>query len=253
MSWDPTLYDAKHAFVAAFGEAVIAWLNPQPGELIIDLGCGTGHLTAQLAAAGATPIGLDSSAAMIAEARRQFPQLDFREADARSFTAERPVDAVFSNAALHWVRPPEAAVERIARALRSGGRFVAEFGGRGNTGRIERELIELTGAESPWYFPSVAEYAVILEQQGLEVRQAALFDRPTRLEDGPAGLRNWLAMFGDTFFRGLDATEREAIVTEIERRLRAELWREDAWWVEYRRLRIEAVKANEKFKTKSVN
>src|SRR5204862_8105531 len=139
---------------------------------------------------------LDHSAEMLEQARLAYPQLEFVQADAREFSFAVPFDAVFSNAALHWVRPPEAVVRCVQDALKPGGRFVAEFGGRGNVAAVVaavRAAVEQLGLRlpgPPWYFPGVAEYATLLEAAGLEVRLAALFDRPTPLE-GAGGLRDW--------------------------------------------------------------
>src|SRR5438067_12225299 len=163
--WDPGLYDGRHAFVWKQGAAVVELLAPRPGEAVLDLGCGTGHLTATIAAAGAAVLGVDSSAEMIAEARRNYPALAFEVGDARKLTDRDRFDAVFSNAALHWVREAEAVVEGVGRALKPGGRFVAEFGGRGNVRallaavRAACERVLGTAVEHPWYFPSVGEYA----------------------------------------------------------------------------------------------
>src|SRR5262249_10579174 len=155
-------------------------LAPQPGERVLDLGCGTGHLTAQIAAAGAEVLGLDSAPGMLAQAREAYRGLRFQQADARDFTLDAPVHAVFSNAALHWVRPPEAVVACVARALLPGGRFVAEFGGRGNVQAVLAALAQAARAcglslgEVPWYFPGIPEYAALLELAGLEVVHAEL-------------------------------------------------------------------------------
>src|SRR2546423_15463085 len=130
--WDPGLYDGKHAFVWQYGASLVELLQPRPGERILDLGCGTGHLTAQLAAAGANVLGIDSDAAMIEQARKAYPALHFEQRDARDFHFDEPFDAVFSNAVLHWIKEPERVIVCLRRALKPGGRFVAEFGGRGN-------------------------------------------------------------------------------------------------------------------------
>lgn len=245
--WNSQLYDQKHSFVFAYGQDLLTLLAPQPGERILDLGCGTGHLTNQIAQAGASVIGLDYSPHMLATARQQYPQIEFIEADAAAFELPTPVDAVFSNAALHWVKQADEAVACITRALKSGGRFVAEFGGHGNVARILsatqetlRELIQ-TKVEHSWYFPSIAAYSALLEKHGLEVRQAFLFNRPTPLE-GPDGLRNWLAMFAEGMFRGLREELQEQALTQIEARLRSSNYLEGSWWADYRRLRVVAVK-----------
>src|SRR5262249_48432550 len=173
-NWNADLYNASHSFVWKFGAQLVEVLAPQPGEKILDLGCGTGALTAQIAAAGAQVIGIDSSPEMIEQARRSFPELSFHVADARSFTVGGDFDAVFSNAVLHWVKEPERAVSRIRAALKTGGRFVAEFGGRGNTQKIATALERRAAACGisdyviPWYYPGIAEYTGVLERHGLE-------------------------------------------------------------------------------------
>src|SRR5262249_19921475 len=196
-------------------------LAPQPGEVVLDLGCGTGHLTAKIAEAGATVLGVDSSAEMIAEARRAYPSLAFEVGDARHLTHDTRFDAVFSNAVLHWVTDTDLAAAGIARALKPGGRFVAEFGGRGDVRAVMTALnpaVEQTigeAVESPWYYPSVGEYASLLERHGLEVTFAALFDRPTPL-DGPDGLRRWVEMFGGTFLACIPPGRRDEFLARVE-------------------------------------
>jgi trans-aconitate 2-methyltransferase len=245
--WDPALYDQKHAFVTAYGQDLLALLNPLAGELILDLGCGTGHLTAQIAQTGARVIGLDNAPQMIATARAQYPHIEFTLADASDYALPHQFDAVFSNAALHWVTRAEAAVVCLARVLKPGGRFVAEFGGKGNVQRITdavtqtlRELAQ-RAVNHPWYFPSVGEYATLLEKHGLEVQQAWLFDRPTKLEDAD-GMRNWLAMFAEGMFRGLAEELKQDVLREVEARLRPTNFRAGAWHADYRRLRVLALK-----------
>src|SRR5687767_10808358 len=130
-SWDSWLYDESFAIITELGAGVVELLAPQPGERIVDLGCGTGGLTAQIAVVGAEVVGIDASEAMIARARELYPHLRFEVARGEDFAVEGPADAVFSNAALHWMSPPEAVAASVLRALKSGGRFVAEMGGRG--------------------------------------------------------------------------------------------------------------------------
>jgi len=246
-AWNAELYDDRHAFVWKHGASVVALLNPQPGERVLDLGCGTGHLTAQIAAAGAEVVGIDASAAMIDEARRTYPKLEFVTADAREYRGPTAFDAVFSNAALHWIRPPEAAAATIAAALRTGGRLVAEFGGHGNVAAIAEALRELAPGYfdlrlvPDWYFPGIAEYTTLLEKAGLETTQAMLFDRPTKLE-GDQGLRNWAAMFAENAIAGIEPPRREDFFQKLEDALRRKLYREGAWYADYRRLRITAQK-----------
>ena len=246
--WDPALYDSKHSFVWKYGLELIELLAPQRGERILDLGCGTGHLTRQIALSGASVTGLDISEAMIEQARQNYPDLEFVKADAAAFAFSQPFDAVFSNAALHWMTRPEAVVECIARALQPGGRFVAEFGAKGNIAAIHNALRHALRALdlrrdkewNPWYYPSVGEYASLLERQGLSVRYATLFDRPTPLEEGERGLRLWLEMFAGEVLDPLAPKQREEVMRSVEEQLRPTRFRDGAWCADYTRIRVVA-------------
>lgn len=250
-TWDPNRYDVQHGFVHQLGAGVVELLAPQPGERVLDVGCGTGHLTQKIADAGAQVVGVDASAAMIAEARRNFPELRFEVADATAMRFDEPFDAIFSNAALHWVKPPEAAIERMAAALKPGGRLVAEFGGKGNVAGVlnaaamaGREVgVNIDHANYINYFPSISQYATLLEQRGFEVNFAVLFDRPTALNDGEAGLRNWIRMFRTGALELIPAGDRERFFAAMERIARPSLFREGTWYADYRRLRIVARRA----------
>lgn len=240
--WDPSLYDRKHAFVFEYGEDLLSLLNPRPGERILDVGCGTGHLTNKIAASGAKVVGLDNSPNMIETARGEYPDIEFILADATNFSFPTPFDAVFSNAALHWITEAEAVVECISKSLKRGGRFVAEFGGKGNVAHIiraVREALRELDVETShgWYFPSVAEYTTLLEKHGLAVSLATLFDRPTKLE-GEGGLKNWIRMFGATMFRDVPDALKPQVLGSVEDRLRDTLYISGVWYADYRRLRI---------------
>ncbi len=245
--WNAALYDKKHAFVFEYGQDLLGLLQPQAGELILDLGCGTGHLTNQIAQPGARVIGLDHSPQMLDTARQQYPQLTFIQGDASAFSLPEACDAIFSNAVLHWVKRAAEAAACIARALKPGGRFVAEFGGHGNVANIidavQSVVTSYTKSEvrHPWYYPSIAEYATLLEAQGLEVRQAFLFDRFTKLE-GEDGMRDWLEMFAENMFVDLPVEAKATALAEIEARLRATNFSNGVWYADYRRLRIVAVR-----------
>lgn len=246
-AWDAKLYDDRHTFVWQAGASLVELLAPRPGEHVLDVGCGTGHLTAQIAAAGADVTGIDASQAMIDQARAAYPGLDFRTADVRDFRPDRPYDAVFSNAVLHWVRPPEAAVRTMHDALRAGGRLVVEFGGRGNVAAIVAAIGRPAADLFPsirlpdWYFPGVAEYSGLLEAAGLEVRSALLFDRPTPLQ-GPDGLRGWVQMFAADTVAAIAPERREEFFLRMEDDLRPQLFHDGQWVADYRRLRVMAVR-----------
>jgi len=249
-TWDAKLYNAKHDFVWKFGSDVVSLLDPQPGERILDLGCGTGHLTAQIAESGARVTGVDRSSEMVMAARTAYPNQKFEVVDARELKFNEEFDAVFSNAVLHWIHEPVQVIEGVRKALRPGGRFVAEMGGKGNIaavkGALDAALLDVgspvAGKVNPWYYPSISEYSALLENNGFEVAFITLFDRPTGLADGAEGLRNWIVMFGSDYLAGLEATNRERFFRFVEKSLQAKLFRDGQWWADYRRLRVVAVK-----------
>jgi trans-aconitate methyltransferase len=238
--WDSSLYDDRHSFVWKKVADLIDLLEPKSGERILDLGCGTGHLTAQIAERGAEVIGLDASVSMIAQARQNYPKLKFALADARTFDLGGGFDAVFSNAALHWIPEPAPVIASVARALKPGGRFVLEMGAKGNIARIVEVLTDVLQANNPWYFPSAGEYCQVLEQQGFEVQALWTIERWNKLEHPERGLREWLEMFAGSWFEKVPTNARGAIIAEIESRLRPILFRDNAWWADYRRLRVVA-------------
>lgn len=245
-NWDSATYDRDFAFVAAYGVELLDWLKPQADERILDLGCGTGELTARIVESGATVIGLDADAAMIEAARARLGEsVELRVADAHDFSVDEPVDAVVSNAALHWMTSQVEVLGCVSDALRTGGRFVAELGATGNvatiTAAVDQACREAGVAERswPWYFSSPAEYAAMLEAAGLEIRQLDFYDRPTKLA-GPDGLSQWLAMFAADALMDLPS-EVLARTNEIAR---PKLWHDGAWWADYRRLRFRAVKVS---------
>ncbi|MBD2384965.1 class I SAM-dependent methyltransferase [Cylindrospermum sp. FACHB-282] len=255
--WDSALYEDKHAFVWQYGEDLLKLLNPQSGEQILDLGCGTGQLAEKIALAGAEVMGIDNAPTMIEKARQNYPHLRFDVAESQNFRVNQPLDAVFSNAVLHWVKDADNAIASIHQALKSGGRFVAEFGGKGNVQAISKALettLEAMGtrpaanaipepqALNPWYFPSIGEYATLLEQQGFDVIYANLFSRPTPLTEGEAGIANWIQMFASAFLAGLSTEQQIQVIRTVEEHLKPTLYHGGTWTADYRRIRIVAIK-----------
>jgi trans-aconitate methyltransferase len=243
-TWSAGSYSTHARFVADLAGAVVEWLAPQPGERILDLGCGDGALTRKLADAGVVVKGIDKSPDLLAAARQL--SLDVDEGDGHALAFDAEFDAVFSNAALHWMNEPENVVDGVWRALKPGGRFVAEFGGQGNVAAIVtamRAVGRMRGGDEtlagPWFFPSPEVYADMLSGQGFEVKQIGLFPRPTPLK---TGMKAWLKVFRKPFFDQFGA-EAEAALDEVEELLRPSLC--DArgnWTADYVRLRVEAVK-----------
>jgi SAM-dependent methyltransferase len=244
-TWDPEQYARDARFVAELGQPVVELLAPRPGERILDLGCGDGFLTEKLAALGCRVVGVDASPEQVRAACAR--GLDARVADGEALGFEGGFDAVFSNAALHWMKRPEAVIAGVWRALEPGGRFVGELGGAGCVARIEAALVAALGrrgidgrALSPWYFPTDAEYAALLAGQGFRVRSIALFPRPTPL---PGDLGAWLETFARTQLAAVAPGERAQLVDEVREELRPVLCdASGVWTADYVRLRFAAEK-----------
>jgi trans-aconitate methyltransferase len=238
---------AKHGrFVADLGASLLDWLKPVTGERILDLGCGDGALTAQIAERGAAVVGVDASPELVAAAQAR--GIDARVGDGQSLKFAADFDAVFSNAALHWMkRDPDAVLAGIWRALKPGGRFVAEMGGAGNVASIRGALhgaLETRGVDAdaadPWYFPTTADYQARLEAAGFEVQAIERYDRPTSL---PGDVTGWLSTFAQSFLKSVPATAREEVLSQVRAALHDRLT--DAagkWTADYVRLRFIAVK-----------
>lgn len=247
-NWNAELYKSKHSFVPQYGEDLITLLNPKAGERILDVGCGTGQLTSKIAQMGAFVTGLDNSVEMLKLARSSYPNINFVLSDARDFSFEGKFDAVFSNATLHWVLEAEKAVACISKCLHEGGRFVLEKGGKGNVSKIVQAVKEAireaasVEIDDIWFYPSIGEYASLLELYGFEVQYAAHFERPTELKDGEDGLKNWLRMFGNRIFLQIPHTNPNDIIELAEMKLRDELFKGGSWYADYKRLRLRAVK-----------
>jgi trans-aconitate methyltransferase len=249
-SWDASAYDTRHSFVWKYGEEVLELLAPQPGERVLDLGCGTGHLTNQIAARGALVVGLDKSPAMIERAQTLYPELRFEIGDAADFEFSEPFDAVFSNAAIHWMKDQDAVAVSIRRVLKPDGRFVAEFGGKGNIKKLRTALhnaldaggYSLNREATRRYYASIGEYSTLLESHGFRVRYAAHIDRPTKLEGGESGLRKWLEVFADNELAAVPANERDELIHRVEQELRPDLFRDGSWFADYKRLRVVAIR-----------
>ncbi len=248
-TWPTIVWRTIHSFVSEFGAELVELLASQRGECILDLGCGTGYLTDKISNSEAEVVGIDSAPTMIEQARANYPNSKFEVADGRNLQFKEQFDGVFSNAVLHWITEPEKVVAGVWLALKPGGRFVAEFGGKGNIKLIVSALnnaIQAAGYPAinlnPWYFPSIGEYGTLLEKQGLQLIYAILFDRPIPLEDGENGIRNWIKMFASSFFKDIPVDQQASILANIENQLRPSLYRNSTWYADYRRIRIIAIK-----------
>lgn len=244
--WNPEEYDRAFSYVSSFGGSVLELLDPKPGEKILDLGCGSGELAAEMLEKGVDVSAVDADEHMIAKARQRLGDRAF-VADGHAFRLDEPVDAVFSNAALHWMTEPEQVVANVRASLRDGGRFVGEMGGKRNIGVIAqavRQAVAEVGGESgyhfPWYFPSPAEYTAVLEAQGLRPASVFYFPRLTPL-DPEEGVRGWVRMFGDSLVAGVPQDSLDAVLDRVEELCRDRLFSGGRWHADYWRLRFEAV------------
>lgn len=248
-NWNVNLYDRKHSFVSKYGNHLIELLAPKAGEKILDLGCGTGDLAKRLSDYKVDVVGVDQSKNMVMQAMNKYPTIKFFVQDATNLEYNNEFDAVFSNATLHWVKQPKQALNCIYNSLKQGGRFIAEFGGKGNVQTITDEIInqikevgiDYKTDQFPWYYPSIGEYSSVMEEVGFRVTFAGLFERPTPLV-GYDGLKNWIDMFGSNLFEGIDENIKDYIITKVEKHLKASLYKDGDWIADYKRIRVIGIK-----------
>jgi len=248
--WNASLYDDKHAFVFKYGEDLVNLLKPQAGERILDLGCGTGYLASVIASGGASVVGIDNSLEMVAKAKTEYPQIDFQVQSATNFHFDENFDAVFSNAVLHWIQEKEKVVELVYKYLKKNGRFVLEMGGKHNVDKIIKALQKSLSKHgyvqnsevSLWYFPSIGEYASLLESKGFRVTFAMHYDRETKLSDNKNGIKDWLKMFAGAYLNGIDEADQESVINDTQTFLEPSNYLNGSWYADYKRLRIVAFK-----------
>jgi trans-aconitate methyltransferase len=243
-AWNPDSYAKNARFVSDLGAPLLELLQPKPGELILDLGCGDGALTEKIAAAGSGVIGVDSSRAFVEAAHAR--GLNVALMDGQQLALKRRFDAVFSNAALHWMKQPERVVEGVAHCLKAGGRFVGEFGGRGNVQTIRAALHAGLCARSidpwtidPWYYPSPEEYSALLGRFGFTINYIELIPRPTKL---PGDIAAWLEVFAQPFTKSVPSDQKHAFLDQVRGALEPILLKpHGSWYADYVRLRFHAV------------
>jgi trans-aconitate methyltransferase len=245
-SWDPQRYAESARFVSELGEPLLQLLDPRPKDLILDLGCGDGALSDKIAGRACALYAVDTSFAQIQAARKRGLQALVMDGEQLAF---KPLfDAVFTNAALHWMKRPEKVAAGVWHALRPGGRFVGEFGGEGNVQAIRaalhaalrRRAIDPALAD-PWYYPSTDQYSALLKQAAFRVEYIELIPRPTPL---PGDISAWLEIFAQPFTKAVKEYDRENLVAEVRAELEPKLRNPEGTWVaDYVRLRFRAVKS----------
>ncbi|WP_448002404.1 class I SAM-dependent methyltransferase [Agromyces bauzanensis] len=224
--WDAETYDLRFSMITELGAPLLELLHAQPGERVLDLGCGPGRQSAELARTGVDVLGIDADPAMIDRAtrlHRGIPHLDFALADAQRLpeALSARFDAVLSNAALHWMPDQEAVFRSVRSVLRPGGRFVAEMGAAGNIATVidvtnaARADLGLPAADDPWVFPTVVELVQRLDRHGLRPDLVHRFDRPTPLGAGDS-VASWLRVFGPALVADIPAHERAAFDRHVD-------------------------------------
>jgi trans-aconitate methyltransferase len=244
-AWNPESYAKNARFVSDLGQPLLQLLDAQPGELILDLGCGDGALTEKIAGYGCAVIGVDSSFPQLKAAKER--GLNTMVMDGHQLCFQRRFDAVFTNAALHWMKQPEKVVAGVTNSLKPGGRFIGEFGGKGNVEKIRSALQETLRRHAidpapidPWYYPSPEEYSKLLSRAGFSVNYIELIPRPTKL---PGDILDWLEIFAQPFTQAVPEPERGSFLKEVRNEL-ATCLRDGAgnWFADYVRLRFKATK-----------
>jgi trans-aconitate methyltransferase len=243
--WSATMYDSHARFVGDLAKPAVDLLDPKPGERILDIGCGDGYLMQKIASSGAIMTGVDYSPELVAAAQAR--GLDVQHGNGEAIDFENTFDGAFSNAALHWMRRADLVAAGVARALKSGGRFVGEFAGARNAFLIRTAVhaaLAHRGLDAdevdPWYLPTDSQYRTVLEKAGLRVTHISLFDRPVVI-DYPVA--DWIRTFGSPYLTVLKTEDRAPFLEEVTRDLAPHLLGPDGrWTVDYTRLRFRAEK-----------
>lgn len=244
-NWNASEYVKHASFVPALANDVIGLLDPKEGEVILDIGCGDGELTQKLQQKGCSVIGIDSSPSMIEAAKSR--GIESYVIDGHNIPYRNKFDAVFSNAALHWLSQPDKTIKGAYLALKKNGRFVAEFGGKGNIAALLKAMQEVFEENAdfgqfhmPWFFPSAEEYQRLLEQAGFHAKYIELITRPTPLK---SGVEKWLEIFAEGITSHLSQEQKTAFSGFVKDKLLSVLYTEQSGWVaDYVRLRFEATK-----------
>lgn len=247
MAWDSELYNQKHAFVAEYGKELLSYVPDNMEQAILDVGCGTGTLTARLAKLGARVVGIDNSKEMITQAENILPEVEFYVCDVLKMPFAEEFDVVFSNAVFHWIKDHDALLKAIYEVMKKNGKLICELVANQNIAKIE-SAFAMACAEagmdyhSEFNFPDVKTFSGLLKKNGFKIELIYDFDRPTLLSDGKLGLRNWMRQFFASYLKTLSSEAWENIVRRVEDLTRCELWKGCEWCADYRRLRVVAYK-----------
>lgn len=246
MEWNSALYNDSQAFVAEYGKGLLEFV-PAGTNKILDLGCGTGTLTRELAKQCNYVLGIDSSETMIQEAKNSYPNLDFAVADALAIAYKCEWDIVFSNAVFHWISNHDLLLQKIYQALKPNGKLICEFGAYGNIAAIEngfKYALQAIGVQyvSKFNFPTADDFAHLLTENGFVIEQIDAYARPTPLKNGEQGLNDWAAQFFQSDLASLSAAQQRQVLAAMSSGLKSELWHGTCWVADYQRLRAVATK-----------
>lgn len=247
MEWDADFYKKRHFFVSEYGKDLMRFLPRKEPLFILDLGCGTGTLSNELAQKGHQVIGIDASASMIDMARRGYPEIEFKRMDACEMPWEHVFDVVFSNAVFHWITDQKRLLAQVFQVLKRNGKLICEFGAYGNIRKIQKAFQRAMQAkgysyENLFFYPTAKQYRAMLEEAGFVVEHLIVYPRPTPLDGGKDGLKNWISQFLSSSLAEVPIQEREEILQETERLLLPELWDGRQWVADYKRLQAVAQK-----------
>ena len=247
MEWNSLLYDKKHDFVSEYGKALLEFIPNNKEQSILDLGCGTGTLTAQLYNLGSKVIGVDSSSNMIDKARKEYSNIEFMICDALDLPFDSEWDIVFSNAVFHWISDHNALLQNIHKVLKPKGLLICEFGASGNISSIENAFEEASNElgfdyHHKFNFPTVEDFGKLLENNGFIIEKIYDYDRPTVLKDAEQGLVNWMKQFFSSELSIMSADTQSIIFERVEQLTKTSLWNGNEWVADYRRLRAIAHK-----------
>lgn len=249
IKWDENKYSSDFSFVHQYGNSLMDLIDGNNRGTVLDLGCGNGALSKVMHDKGYDVTGIDASKELLDISRKNYPDIKFIEADATNFSLKEPVDIVFSNAVFHWINREyqQDMLKCVYEVLKENGQFVFEFGGYGNNQLIHKALGEIFSKhkytyEMPFYFPTISEYATLLENAGFRVTYATLFDRPTELK-GSNGLKDWINMFVKTPFSVINnEDEKRMIIDKTVSNLQEILYKDGKWYADYVRIRMKAIR-----------
>lgn len=245
-NWDSENYTNHFQFVHKYGEELLDFITAPKGSLAVDLGCGNGAITQKLSEKGYKTLGIDSSKEMIEKAKALHPSLNFQLDNAYEFRLKEKADVIFSNAVFHWIDNHDKLVENISANLKTGGELIFEFGGKGCADTVHNALSQAFSAHGLTYvnrfnFRSIGKFAPILEKYGFRVEYAVLFDRPTE-QIGENGLENWIHMFVNSAFDGIDNCTKNKIIAQTVEICKPKLYINGKWYVDYVRIRMKAIR-----------